>query len=396
MSLLRGTCARIAAAGAAITMLAGQSSAAQAACTWSVVPTVNPGASFNIFGGVSAISSTNAWAVGYYSISTSQTGALAERWNGSIWKVVPTQNPSGVQTVFFSVKTLANNNAWAVGYYQTAANLLEPISEHWNGNKWAVVNMPPAPAANGGIMNSVDAVSATDIWAVGQQIPSAVGYQTFAEHWNGTKWSVVPTPNVNGFNQILQTTFAISANDVWAGGYYTANSSAKQNLSMHWNGTKWVIVPMKDVGTSNNFINSMSGFATSGVFAVGTHRNVTEGGPNTLSEGWNGAKWTVQASPNDGGLTTAFEGVAASTSEGALAVGLANPVTGSQFQIPYAALWNGTKWVQSLPVAAGTYGSFFNSASLIPGTHDFWAAGGAFDSAGNFNALTTMQMLQCP
>ncbi|HLJ82575.1 MAG TPA: hypothetical protein VKT51_00195 [Candidatus Eremiobacteraceae bacterium] len=396
MSSLRGACARIAATGAAIALLAGQSSAAQAACTWSVVPTVNPGANFNIFGAVSATSKTNAWAVGYYSISSTETGALAERWNGSVWKVVPTQNPSANQTVFFGVKALANNNAWAVGYYQTASNLFEPISEHWNGNKWTVVNMPPAPAPNGGYMNSVDAVSPTDIWAVGLQIPTSVGYQTFAEHWNGTKWSVVTTPNVNGFNQILQTTFAVGTSDVWAGGYYTLSSGIKQNLSMHWNGVKWTIVPMKDVGSSNNFINGMGGFATNGVFAVGTHRNTSENGPNTLSEGWNSTKWAVQSSPNDGSLTTAFEAVVASTSEGALAVGLVNPVTGQQFQIPYAALWNGTKWVQSLPVAAGTYGSFFNSASLIPGTHDFWAAGGAFDSAGNFNALTTMQMLQCP
>src|SRR5690242_3634233 len=60
--------------------------------------------------------------------------------------------------------------------------------------KWSVV---PSPNPNGpGNLNAVAAVSAHDIWAVGGFNNQATGaQQTLIEHWNGTIWQIVASPN---------------------------------------------------------------------------------------------------------------------------------------------------------------------------------------------------------
>ena len=40
------------------------------------------------------------------------------------------------------------------------------------------------------------------------------------EHWNGTSWAIVPSPNMGTGNNHLNGVAAVSASDVWAVGYY--------------------------------------------------------------------------------------------------------------------------------------------------------------------------------
>src|SRR5438128_6592608 len=60
----------------------------------------------------------------------------------------------------------------------------------------------------------------------------------------GLAWNVVPSadPSADG-NQGLYSVAVVSANDVWAVGYYTSTGTLEQKLTEHWNGTQWTIVP---------------------------------------------------------------------------------------------------------------------------------------------------------
>src|SRR5207244_3460984 len=99
------------------------------------------------------------------------------------------------------------NDIWAVGY----SSIL-----HWDGTSWAVV-----PSPNVGILFGVAAVSANDVWAVGYYHRSGIAQAlTLVEHWDGSRWSVVPSPNVDTTDNILFGVAAVSANDVWAVGDY--------------------------------------------------------------------------------------------------------------------------------------------------------------------------------
>src|SRR5712692_5489115 len=104
---------------------------------------------------------------------------------------------------------------------------------------WTVVTSPGPGQDN---LYSVVAVSARNVWAVG-------GYQTggientLIEHWNGTNWSVVSSPNAGSYISVLESVAAITAKDIWAVGFSSASSSSLlQTLIEQWDGTSWTIV----------------------------------------------------------------------------------------------------------------------------------------------------------
>jgi hypothetical protein len=63
------------------------------------------------------------------------------------------------------------------------------VIEHWDGTRWTVVPSPnPNPQGDNGL-GAVAAAAANDVWAVGEQLKGP-----FTEHWNGTSWTIVATP----------------------------------------------------------------------------------------------------------------------------------------------------------------------------------------------------------
>src|SRR5207302_8414129 len=118
---------------------------------------------------------------------------------------------------------------------------------------------PKATHASGAASNSffgITAISADDAWATGEFITSS-GTQMLFEHWNGSIWQVVPSPNPAGsqFSGQLGIT-AIGHRDVWAVGSFIPQGGNGQTLIEHWNGTQWQIVPSPNpVGAISSFLN---------------------------------------------------------------------------------------------------------------------------------------------
>lgn len=67
--------------------------------------------------GVSATSASDAWAVGYYDISTNQDRSLVLHWDGSAWTQVPSPNPATLTNELYGVSAISANDVWAVGDY---------------------------------------------------------------------------------------------------------------------------------------------------------------------------------------------------------------------------------------------------------------------------------------
>lgn len=82
----------------------------------------------------------------------------------------------------------------------------------------------------------MSASSRTNAWAVGYTNPNGCYCGTAAFHWNGKRWSAVPTPNPPaGFLDALLGVVAISPSDAWAGGTTDWSST----IIEHWNGKSW-------------------------------------------------------------------------------------------------------------------------------------------------------------
>ncbi len=106
------------------------------------------------------------------------------------WHVVPSPNSPQTYNVLNGVVALSADNVWAVGedFSYPAPN--QALIEHWNGKKWSIV---PSPAIDSsGQLNGITRIPGTkELWAVGTQFSSANGPQTLIERWNGTRWKVV-------------------------------------------------------------------------------------------------------------------------------------------------------------------------------------------------------------
>ena len=108
-------------------------------------------------------------------------------------------SPTATRPILTATTAIAANDIWSVGFANLAPNPQKLLAEHWNGSSWSVV---PSPNPNGGssngnnVLSEIAAVSATDIWAVGYTTDPSTGLQqTLTEHWDGTSWSVTASPN---------------------------------------------------------------------------------------------------------------------------------------------------------------------------------------------------------
>jgi hypothetical protein len=125
----------------------------------------------------------------------------------------------------------------------------------------------PSPLFNQ--LYSVSAVSSNDVWAVG-----GTGLYVITLHWNGTSWSVVPTPDIANDAIYLNGVEAISSNDVWAVGYYLSlETNDYVPLLLHWDGTQWSEVESPNVGAPPNFLAAVAAVSATDVWATGYNYN---------------------------------------------------------------------------------------------------------------------------
>jgi hypothetical protein len=234
--------------------------------SWSIVPSPNPDTQLNHLRSIAGVASNDIWAVGLAGDggTFNPWRSLIEHWDGASWSVV--SNP-GVNELF-GVTALAANNVWAVAVH-TSPNVTD-IVEHWDGTKWANVSAPSMNANGGTIsLRAIAAVSATDIWAVGdQQNVLNNRYYSAIEHWDGTAWTLA---GVFVQDCTLQAVTAPGSTDVWA-----VDSSGLMQ-TQHWDGTAWSTISTP---------NPPPGGGLHGVAAVSSG--------NIWAVGWNGATTLIE------------------------------------------------------------------------------------------------------
>ena len=257
---------------------------------WSLVATPTLGVSSDLLS-VSASTASDAWAVGFSVLGRHDDGTLMEHWNGSAWSVNSSLVVTGYTAELTGVADLSPTNAWAVG--EANGSLLE----HWTGTTWSLVAIPD-PDFTPGTNDSISASSASDIWVVGSTLNTATD-QTVPEalHYNGTAWSVVAMPQAGTNTSTIGAVTDISATDAWAVGEDIGATSAVggSTLIEHWNGATWSVVPSPTPGADPG----LTGVAARGpndVYAVGSNLPSINGGTvQGMILRWNGSAWSVDS-----------------------------------------------------------------------------------------------------
>jgi hypothetical protein len=274
--------------------------------SWRIVSSPNTSSSeHNFLARVACTGPNNCWTVGHSTGCINVPGGsvcnihrtLIERWDGTSWSIVTSPSPNTAANVLYDVTCVSANDCWAAGYQggpAFGAPAPETLIVHWDGTSWSVV-VSPTPLPDG-TLNGVACASANDCWAVGYG-SNIITNRTdpLIEHWDGTLWSIAPSPNpdANQFHYPQRVACA-STSDCWAAGY-SYDGSVYNTLFLHWDGTSWSVAPGPTISSSNRVLGVTcasgsdcwtAGFSQEGFYDL------------TLTERWNGTSWSVVASPN--------------------------------------------------------------------------------------------------
>jgi hypothetical protein len=264
--------------------------------SWSIAPSpsTDPTQS-NYLSEVACTSASQCWAVGWW-YDGRANHTLILLWDGVSWAIVPSPDAGTRGSRLGGVACNSTSDCWAVGdqidtNYQT-------LALHWDGVSWSIVPSPDTGSRAVNYLGDVTCSSASDCWAVG------LGQgRTLAIHWDGVTWSIVHSPNhrhSTGANY-LSDVACPSASDCWAiGGYYAYGimGVVDHTLAEHWDGTSWSIIDSPDVGFRDNMLVGITCLSASQCWAVGRSTNTNNFLYNTLVEYWDGSSWSVVDSPN--------------------------------------------------------------------------------------------------
>jgi hypothetical protein len=290
---------------------------------WEVqaTPEPAPGNAPPMFGpslnGVSCTSVSSCVAVGDYATSTYISATkvvpkaipLAERWNGVSWSLLPSPGvPSSAQAAWlYTVSCAPGGDCMAVGLWDRGgdAGPSGPLAEWWDGNSWSIESLPdPASVFAGASTAGIEGLSCssnTSCMAVGSfyngAIPS-VG-QTYAEQWDGSRWSFQPTAQVAGAFEAQLTSVSCTSPDacvaVGASGF-DPTQPVSRALAERWDGTSWSLQAAPNAPGAYTDLHNVSCTSSHACMAIGAtalnHRF------RPLVQRWDGTSWSLEHTPS--------------------------------------------------------------------------------------------------
>jgi hypothetical protein len=223
---------------------------------WSIV-TSPPGPGDTSLRGISCVAANDCWAAGHSGDEVIRT--FVEHYDGTLWTIVPSPNQSSPTNALYAVTCNSAADCWAVGQFfntvpatcgenQTVST--ESLVEHYDGTVWSIVNAPYDPCK----YNLLDKVACTDganCWAVGTKSTDTAMQATLIQHYDGSAWSIVESPNSDPvlLNYLYGVTCA-SPNDCWATGTHDIGNVNYRPMIQHYDGTGWSITDSPTPDTS--------------------------------------------------------------------------------------------------------------------------------------------------
>ena len=257
---------------------------------WSITPSPNPAVLTGQLNWVSCPAANSCVAVGTYSKASGAGVTLAERWDGSSWRVQPVPSPAGAAwSALAGVSCVSPSACEAVGITVSRSRVWRPLAERWNGTRWQI---QPIQSSGGNYLIGVSCTSPTACTAVGGPARGASG-NALAVRWDGSRWRVQPTTSPAG--AFLAGVACTSSSACTAVG-----GSAAGTLAERWNGTTWSIQATANPPQGGGFLDGVACLSSSACTAVGNSN------AGNLAERWDGTSWSIQPAPSPGGAQFAF------------------------------------------------------------------------------------------
>jgi hypothetical protein len=318
---------------------------------------------------VAARSAKDVWAVGWLHTTTDfQQQTYAQHWDGRVWSSVPTPNPPPSTrlpgSALTDVDVVGRSDAWAVGWHLDDEGYAQALTMRWDGARWSIVAVPPAPRLGDYRLYGVAAVSTSDVWAVGVS-----GGQPLLMHWDGATWRLWPAPTLSQQEpNRLYAVDARGARDAWAVGY-SGTRKGIVPLALRWNGRRWRVVSRRGLKVNGELLGVAA--APKGAWVVGWHFPRRAAGEVALAARWNGRSWSKQAVPDRKYWDDRIEDVDITPSGVPAAVGVVAYDVDKKVD-PVAFRWGRGRW-RSANVEYAGHAAFW--AVDVLSRSDGWAVG---------------------
>ena len=360
------TSTRTAAIGVAVGALLFPGGPAHAEGVWTRVSTPNePGN--NYLYGADASDPAHLWAVGRVA-GINGDGVIHSqvlRHDGTAWRPAAMSGFSG-ESSLYAVDAVSATEAWAVGDSRPSFSGSRTLVARWNGTNWMPEPSPNAEQSGGNTLLGVAAAGGT-VWAVGNYNEAG----TYARHGlviqrtDGT-WRRSPTPRVSA-TEWLQAVDVTGPADAWvvgsgSGGGDTISSTP---IVLRWNGSTWTSMPPPNPGYAG--LSAVEAIAPNNVWVAGYAQTDIDGIQPYIAQ-FNGTSWRRVATPPIIGGGRLSDIVALSPTN-ILAIG-----TGGTGGSSIVLHWNGATWTRETAPGA----VYLNGAAAV-GPSTFWAVGIGFD-----------------
>lgn len=271
------------------------------------------------------------------------SSAYAGQATGPRWKIVDVASTR--MSAFGGAVAISASDIWAIGDVSLSDGGTEPFVRRWNGHHWTIVRLPAT--YSGGSVDAVAASSATNVWLFGEYDKNSF---IFALRWNGSWKQLGRWPNVTGGPC---GGLAFGPADAWAFG---------QAGTFHFDGRRWrsfkLSVPMY----------AASAISRSDIWAVGYPLDAYA----PMVAHWHGGRWTTRLLPPPSSRfpTVTPVAVLAFSDQNVWIAGDAQGLDGSDRSL--LMHWSGRRWRSYF---APGHGGFFGD--LVPdGSGGLWLANG--------------------
>ncbi len=279
-----------------------------------------------------------------------------------MWAQVASPSPAPLNSLS-SVFARSSDDVWAVGISGAPYHGDRTLIEHWDGSKWSVVPSPNADTFSD-LYTVFGAESGARLWVVGTSSPTLGGpIAPLIEEWDGSTWTITPTPPVR-HEAYLYGGSAGADDDAWVVGQRFGGSGINRTLTEHWDGNAWRIVPSANKGRDSIcLLLATAAVSASDAWAVGY------AGAGPLLEQWDGSSWSLVRSPDP---TYGPNAVAIRSGDSIWTAGSSHP----NGALPEASTerWDGATW-SVVPSPSPGDSAFFTGIAAVPGSRDLWAVG---------------------
>jgi hypothetical protein len=249
-----------------------------------------------------------------WSVTPSANGARQAAIARPAWSVSPSANHGTGANVLNSITCTSATQCIGVGYDDVGVGQPQALIETWDGTSWTVTPSP-GTGSDPSLLNSVacgfvagiTAPSAASDYCVAVGLEdSGGGAQALIETGTGGTWSV--TSNPGGSSSALNgVSCALQAPFCVAVGWTLVGGTARTLIETSTGEGPWALATSANVGDANNVLNGVSCPSTNTCVAVGL--DGAPGATQSLVEALSGTTWVDFAGPEQGHGHNVFDGI---------------------------------------------------------------------------------------